>query len=221
MCLHGDNNESCTHPSCQVFNTSQSISHLQPPTQAIYEALISALLMRTPILSSLCVQTKTLADKTEALISLSLPRSPVKPPEELPFFHQKTYTKRICLTSQAQLQVYKEKGFALSMDVKDELDQRVSVRELFRVKLYTCESPPKLLKVNISLRKILRGTLESVMSEEGVVNFQNIVINEVSSHYVKECFILVIECECLEVKPLVIENLYVRARNFHKKGKSE
>jgi hypothetical protein len=91
---------------------------------------------------------------------------------------------------------------------------------MFKIKLYTNDNPPKLLKLNIASKKILRGTLEGLMDQSGYVVFTNIVINEVSSHYVKESFIMVIGCEMPDVKPLVVENLYVRARNS-KKNKSE
>jgi hypothetical protein len=114
------------------------------------------------------------------------------------------------------MQIYKEKGFSLSIQVLDEENNKVMIQELFKVKLYTNDSPPKLLKLNIASKKILRGTLEGAMDHNGIVAFSNIVINEVSSHYMKESFILVVACEMSEVKPLVIENLYVRARNSKK-----
>ena len=65
----------------------------------------------------------------------------------------------------------------------------------------------------------MRGTLEGLMNDKRMVLFENIVINEVTSHYVNETFNLVVTCENNNVQPFVIENLNVRARNFHKKAK--
>jgi hypothetical protein len=50
------------------------------------------------------------------------------------------------------------------------------------------DNPPCYLNKSLSGKSILRGTSEVEMNENGEINFSNIVINEVSSHYVNNAF---------------------------------
>ncbi|OMJ79469.1 hypothetical protein SteCoe_20527 [Stentor coeruleus] len=218
MCLLGQTAKPCTHPDCVEYY-SKAPSQVFSPIHAIIESLISSILLRQPLLNSISHSTQELISKAEDIQSV-LSTIPTTTPSPHPFFDQNSYKHRITLASSEIMQIYKEKGFSLSIQVLDEENNKVMIQELFKVKLYTNDSPPKLLKLNIASKKILRGTLEGVMDHNGIVTFSNIVINEVSSHYMKESFVLVISCEMNEVKPLVIENLYVRARNS-KKAKGE
>ena len=83
----------------------------------------------------------------------------------------------------------------------------------FKIMLFTTESPPKLLKVNTSGDKIMRGTVE--VESSGVIFFRKIVIKEVTSHFRNGCFFLVVMPKnSNEIKPLVIENFVIKARKI-------
>ncbi|CAG9323833.1 unnamed protein product [Blepharisma stoltei] len=111
--------------------------------------------------------------------------------------------------------IYKEKGFELRVFVADKNDIQIQIpnTQKFKVLLFSSENPPKLLKLNISGKKIIRGTTESVMYSDGFVYFSNVVINEVTSHYTNDAFYLVIMAlNSTSIKPLVIGNVSVKAR---------
>jgi hypothetical protein len=110
--------------------------------------------------------------------------------------------------------IFKEKGFKLNVNVLDSAGLfPVPCGTSFMVALFTVENPPKLLKYNISGKKILRGTTEAVADSNGEICFQNIVINEVTSHYPSDKFCFVILCPgSQQIKPLVISGISVRAR---------
>lgn len=110
--------------------------------------------------------------------------------------------------------VYKEKGFALSAFISDHEGQQVFPQGTlnFIVELFTVENPPKVLKVNISGKKILRGTVETGI-ENGEIRFSNVVVNEVTSHYPNNKFCFVVSCLNSDgIKPLVVNGVTVRAR---------
>ncbi|OMJ83457.1 hypothetical protein SteCoe_15626 [Stentor coeruleus] len=218
MCLFDKTSKPCNHPDCLNFY-SKAPPQVFPSIHTIIESLISTILLRQPLLNTICHTTQALISKAEDIQS-SLSTNSTTSVNPHPFYTQNSYKNRIVLASSELIQIYKEKGFSLTMQVVDDENNKVIIQDMFKIKLYTNDNPPKLLKLNIASKKILRGTLEAMMDNNGIVVFQNIVINEVSSHYVKESFVLVITSESCDVKPLIVENLYVRARNS-KKNKNE
>lgn len=80
------------------------------------------------------------------------------------------------------------------------------------IELYTSDSPPRQLSLNISGKKVLRGTLVAAANEDGSWAFDRIVINEVSSHYLDDELTLVIGSRDKSVKPLVFKHLTVKSR---------
>jgi hypothetical protein len=218
MCLRDGSLPVCNHPECLVFLGSFS-STGQFQTNKMLETLTSLLIGRQSILSSLYDSTRLLLDRTESLRSVKSKENNEKPLIDHPFLSIKSLELRLVPTQMPASMVYKEKGFDLTFQVFDSCQTAVEIKEIFKVKLFTSENPPKLLKLNISSKRIMRGTLESFMNDKRMVQFENIVINEVSSHYINETFTLVVCCENSSVQPFVLENLNVRARNFHKKQK--
>ena len=110
--------------------------------------------------------------------------------------------------------IYKERGFPLEVEATDGSGQRVEKlgNLSFNISLFTMENPPKVLKNNISGKKILRGSTEATF-DNGLVVFNNIVINEASSHYPNNKFCLVIMCSnSQDIKPLILSGITVRAR---------
>lgn len=214
MCLLGNIEELCDHAECNLppssFMSSSNRSEL-------LKSLVLILINRNNILLNLSSLSSQMEEKTKKLVVK--PASETKPKESKKsvFFSQDTYDLKLVITGQVPNMVLKEKGFSLSVEVKDNTDQSVFSDQIFKVRLYTNEEVPKPLKLNIASKKIIRGTLEAKMSSSNSVTFDNIVINEVSSHYINESFILLISSESDDIKPLVIENLCVRARNSNKK----
>jgi hypothetical protein len=113
------------------------------------------------------------------------------------------------------------------MEIVDGKGERVNMTAAinFKIMLFTTESPPKLMKVNTSGDKIMRGTVE--VESNGVVLFRKIVVKEVTSHFRNGCFFLAVAPKnSSEIKPLVIENFVIKARKMianepSKKAKSE
>lgn len=126
---------------------------------------------------------------------------------------------RIVMEGELQTPVLKERGFALAGSVKDSNDvlapQTAGTRlSLF---LYTQDAPNTPLVVNIAGtlstgKKAIRGSVCAEVKDDGTFLFPNIVINEVSSHYIDDVFTLMIRDESNELKPLIIRRLSVRAR---------
>jgi hypothetical protein len=111
--------------------------------------------------------------------------------------------------------IYKERGFSLSCALvgQDGNTARLPGAAIFVVNVYTADPVPKKLQQNISGKRILRGTTEAELDSTGHIMFPNIVINEVSSHYVGDCFSIVIShVGPYEIEPLIFYRVTVRAR---------
>ena len=124
-----------------------------------------------------------------------------------------TYSLR--LVSDLPQPAYKERAFSMMLEIVDNSNEKVSmpIPLHFKIMLFTTESPPKLLKVNTSGDKIMRGTIE--VESSGVVFFRKIVIKEVTSHFRNGCFFLVVMPKnSNDIKPLVIENFVIKARKI-------
>ena len=111
--------------------------------------------------------------------------------------------------------VYKERAFSLTLEIIDHNGVKVNmpIPVNFKIMLFTTENPPKLMKVNTSGDKIMRGTVETESS--GIISFKKIVIKEVTSHFRNGCFFLaVVPKNSNDIKPLIIENFVIKARKI-------
>ncbi|OMJ95402.1 hypothetical protein SteCoe_1159 [Stentor coeruleus] len=131
------------------------------------------------------------------------------------------------LLSDAPSPAYKERAFSLLLQIVDSNGNKTTLPErvVFSLSLFSTESPPKLILVNTSGEKIMRGTVD--VDGSGTVFFRKIVLKEVSSHFRNGHFFLVIAPkDNVYIKPLIIENLVVKARkitagNICKKAKTQ
>lgn len=117
------------------------------------------------------------------------------------------------LVSEVSNTVYKERAFSILLQVADiEGKQMTCDKKLnFKAELYNSENPPKLVKTTTAGEPIMRGTIEA--ESTGTILFRKLILTEVSSHYPKGCFYLVISCKDSNcIKPFVLENLVVKAR---------
>jgi len=177
------------------------------------------LVNRQTMLANLFESSKLLLARTETLNTQKNEQRFNKTIVPHPYIQHDHYDYKLTAVYPLLNTVYKEKGFCLTLKVQDSESNLVDIKEIFKVKLFSSENPPKYLKLNISSKKIIRGTVEACMNSEKMVHYENIVINEVSSHYFNETFNLVVTCENPRVRPFVVENLCVKARNFSKKEK--
>lgn len=124
-----------------------------------------------------------------------------------------TYSLR--LVSDLPQPAYKERAFSLMLEIVNQNNEKVTmpVPINFKIMLFTTESPPKLMKVNTSGDKIMRGTID--VDSSGVIFFRKIVIKEVTSHFRNGCFFLVVMPKnSSEIKPLILENFVIKARKI-------
>ena len=122
---------------------------------------------------------------------------------------------QIKLASPFPSPAYKERPFSLECQLCD-LDgtaARLPQTILFKVSLYTTESPPKLLKNNTVGDKIMKGTTQS--ESTGAIHFPKVTIKEVSSHFRNSRLFLAVTAEQTPgIKPLIIEDVIVKARKI-------
>lgn len=126
----------------------------------------------------------------------------------------RVYELQLSPTDDLPQQVFRERGFSLTLQLTaPDTTARSLPRLRFKLALYTQESPPRLLTRNITGKKALRGSREAESSCSGLVVFSNIVINEVSSHYLGDCFdLVVLPTSHLAIRPFVLRSFSVKAR---------
>lgn len=119
----------------------------------------------------------------------------------------------LSLASSISQPAYKDRCFSISLNIIDSAKHLITLSETqsFKIFLYTTDNPPKLLTVNTSGDRIIRGINE--VESNCHVLFKKVIINEVSSHYRQGCLFLVIMPERLDlISPLIVENFIVKAR---------
>lgn len=123
---------------------------------------------------------------------------------------------RIKLVSDMPDPAYKERAFEINAVITD-LDGNQTVipkPTTFKVLLFTTESPPKLLRLNTSGDKIMRGTTEQEASSE--IHFSKVVIKEVTSHFRNGCVLLVItSTEETDIQPYIVDSFVIKARKMN------
>ena len=126
------------------------------------------------------------------------------------------YKYQLTLEDKLIFPLYKERNFSLNLSISDLYGNKVKLcnPEKFHLGLYTAENPPKPVTHNTSGSNVLRGTIETFANSE--IGFFKVCINEVSSHFRNGVFSLVVMPESgSQVKPLVIQNVVVKARKIN------
>lgn len=121
---------------------------------------------------------------------------------------------KLVLTSDLCTPILKERGFRLAGAVKDTEGCVAPHMEgtSLSLSLFTEDQPTKALELNIAGKKALRGTVSAKVDSSGHFLFPNVVINEVSSHYIDDVFTLVVHDVKDSLQPMVLRRLSVRAR---------
>ncbi|OMJ83418.1 hypothetical protein SteCoe_15689 [Stentor coeruleus] len=123
--------------------------------------------------------------------------------------------------------IYKDRLFKLEAKIIDSSGQTVELSNCIFVQilLFTKDSPPKQLVLTTTGEKMIKGNTE--IKGKSLFVFNKIAIQNVTSHYLSGALYLVLlPNNCDLVKPLVIEDIVVRARKMKedlliKKQKSE
>ena len=229
MCKFSNPSELCNHSECHLYNLSsdgqKSHTELIGDLSRLAEQQSIDLCKLTEMNSKLSFDLT----KLEQLIKSSPnPRLTNKSSLELqvtsfnsfpllPWFPIPTIPHDLFIRSDFALPIpiYKEKGFCMKLSIFDENNIKVPLTGsyLFSLSLFTLDTPPKLLKVNKSGKKILRGSVDAYSDQTGSICFDNVVVNEVSSHYPNNKFTLSVACKnSTRFEPLFFPNLLIKSR---------
>lgn len=162
-------------------------------------------------LDRITVLEKEIEDK-DSLSSNEENLTPVKMVEML-YGPNAKFDYTLNLVNEVSSPVYKERAFSILLQVFDNEGKQVTCEKKlgFKAELYNSENPPKLVKTNTAGEPIMRGTIEA--ESTGNILLRKIILTEVSSHYTKGCFYLVVSCKDSNcIKPFILENLVVKAR---------
>ncbi|OMJ65993.1 hypothetical protein SteCoe_37318 [Stentor coeruleus] len=125
------------------------------------------------------------------------------------------FTHKIELEDELPSPAYKERTFSVLANIVDMNGNKVQLADCvkFKIMLYTADSPPKMLNLNTSGDKIMRGTLEVEGSSS--IFFKKVIVKEVTSHFRNGCFFFVIVPEGADyIKPLIAEDFVIKARKI-------
>ncbi|OMJ66950.1 hypothetical protein SteCoe_36026 [Stentor coeruleus] len=201
-----------------------------PSDTTLLYHLYALVTQQNEVIRTLAEQTTTALKKVETLTkglesanltensSIVVPREEVTTSEHILMILCGTKTNHpysLRLLSEIPQPAYKERAFSLMIEIVDKNGEKANmpIPVNLKIMLFTTESPPKLMKVNTSGDKIMRGTIE--VETNGVALFRKIVIKEVTSHFRNGCFFLaVVSKNCNDIKPLIIENFVIKARKI-------
>ena len=227
MCLFANPSDECNHVECIQYYFSQN-QYIHTNT-AVISGMTHLIQNQSLALSDLLNKTSLLTQRLDE-ISKRLDMPPkVQECVSDEHLHIENIFKSISsgvvfnmfisLVNELPEIIYKEKGFHVIANVISSAGTKVFISNAssFVVRLFTVENPPKILKGNISGKKILRGTTETTPDSNGNIIFRNIVINEVTSHYPNDSLSLVVICpELTYIKPFATGGISIRARKHRK-----
>ena len=231
MCQVKDGSCACCYGSSSFI--PQVIQQMMPPSPsdtALLYHLYGLIMQQNEVIRTLSEQTSAALKKVESLTkslelsnwsensSIVVPREEVITSDHIFMIlcgSKNNHAYSLRLVSDIPQPAYKERAFSLMMEIVDRNGEKATmpVPINFKIMLFTTESPPKLMKVNTSGDKIMRGTVE--VESSGVVFFRKIVVKEVTSHFRNGCFFLaVMPKNSTDIKPLIIENFVIKARKI-------
>ena len=195
---------------------------LQPPVLPIKPLLMPSLnqlvVLQNQVLQQVLTQSQQMAQLISRIDSCSAGSTRCSS-QASSSDSTEAYSFKLVLEGDIAAQVLKERGFAIKGTVRDG-ENRLAVQcdgMKLRLELYTQDDKTHALIHNIAGRlhigkKVMRGSVTACVQADASFTFPNVVINEVSSHYIDDAFSLVVSADQFNVKPLVIRKLVVRAR---------
>ncbi|OMJ91505.1 hypothetical protein SteCoe_5874 [Stentor coeruleus] len=206
---------------------SMTIPSSIPNDQNMMEAIYRLLLQQSEIMNNIGNQIHDGLTKILEFVqrNQSIPESPTiqLPEATTPGGMMKFLCGNLCnhtlflqLASQMPNPAYKERTFSIILNIIDSNGIKVKLNEslTFKIMLFTTDNPPKLLSINTSGDKIMRGTLEA--EGKSIVIFKKIIIKEVTSHFRNGVFYFVV-CpkEASFIRPFVHPDFVIKARKLH------
>lgn len=224
-----------TDGSCKCWLTSPSfevvkplpVSTSIPNDQNMIEAIYRLLLQQSDIMNSIGNQVHDALTKILEFVQCnkSIPTAPATQLQEaitpgglLKFLCGDlcNHTLFLQLANQMPNPAYKERTFSIILNIIDSNGMKVKLNEnlVFKIMLFTADNPPKLLSINTSGDKIMRGTLEA--EGNSTVIFKKIIIKEVTSHFRNGVFyFLVCPKEASFIRPFIHPDFVIKARKLH------
>lgn len=196
---------------------------LQPPVLPIKPLFLQSLnqlvVLQTQVLQEVLTQSQQMAQLICRIESCSAGSTRCSSQASSSDSTEAYYSFKLVLEGDLATQVLKERGFVVKGTIRDG-ENRPAVQSAgmgLRLALYTQDDQRHALIHNIAGRlhvgkKVMRGSVTACVQADASFTFQNVVINEVSSHYIDDAFSLVVSADQFNVKPLVIRKLVVRAR---------
>ena len=220
MCLLTTSPAPCDHAECKSPTCCLAPQPHFPETAS--SALLQGMMQLNQLLLSMAGQSaavQTYLDSIASRLSTPVCHKGFNTDLEFRYPDERTYRAQLGLVGEGVGQAFKERGFSLMVQIvgSDGYPRRTAGQR-FKVCLYSQDHPPKRILQNISGKKILRGTIEAESDNEGLVKFANIVVNEVSSHYMNDAFYLVVQPACPDIKPYTLDSFSVRARKPMKRS---
>ena len=229
MCFNNSTPSYCNHPECRSTLTTP-IAQLSPATLQILSSstqetgrylqeLVQNNLKIPGLLSRFLTSLDQIPEPTVGKKADELPQGVTNDLVLNPDSHYFLHT--LDLLSDFPGEIVKNEGFRLRLCVRRR-DGRLAtgLRGLkFRVMLYTNDSHP--LKVSIAGRRAMRGTLDAVCGDNAEVDFSNILVSEVSSHYLDNVLSLVVVCLSSSfIRPYVKSQITIKSRHLRHAGPS-
>lgn len=216
MCILSQATDPCGHFECFLAlagYAAQGTDKLARRVTAVIDSQNAVLLELLQHSQEMQVLMDSLETDTQALRTH---KQDVPAPLDLSHMtSSSSWTSELLLVSELPSPIFKEKGFSLTLRMSS---FAFTEKCLFTLGLYSQEDPPKPVTKNIVGegyvgKKALRGTLQAKPDSMGLVVFPNVVVNEVSSHYVNDGFFLVVADPLRpEIRPLLLKEVTVRAR---------
>jgi hypothetical protein len=230
-CPVSDGSCQCTAGNCPSIVKPVPIPLINPQEGALVMSLFKLIAQQNELIRKISEDARVTAEKISSL-SQNLGLKPAKQvecgseemtnPEQLFAIlcgENPKHDFSLQLISEMPSPAFKERAFSMLLQIVNENGEKVTLPNSlgFQIMIFTTESPPKMLKVNTSGDKIMRGTVEA--DGNSTVFFRKIVIKEVTSHFRNGCFFLVIAPKnATNVKPLIVPNFVIKARKLNADG---
>ena len=193
------------------------------PDSAMISALLKLIIQQNEMLKNIGEQTNVILEKISnhsvSTNTISATSEEIMTASQLSYIlcgNDIEQEYRLKLVSEMPSPAYKERSFSLNLQIVNKIGEKVFLSESFnfKVMLFTTENPPKLMKINTSGDKILKGITEA--QGNSTIFFRKLAVKEVTSHFRNGCFFFVVTTKDSKmIRPLIIENFVLKARKIN------
>ena len=226
LCKVSDGTCTCAQSECHGIIKPVPVPLYNPQEGTMILSLFRMISQQNEMIKRICEDTRSTVEAVNKLAqNLGVKHSAVEVATD-EVTNSEQLKKMLCpdsLSHEYSLQLisslpdpaYKERAFSLLLQIVDKNGGKATLANSasFSILLFTTESPPKLLKVNTSGDKVMRGTTDA--DGNSSIFFRKIVIKEVTSHFRNGCFFLVVSPKnSNNIEPLIIPNFIIKARKL-------